>query len=301
METGHYYLKKVAAVFGIDKEEGSRELFRDLEREGIILQFMSPEEFWMLVGQDANLGETFLKQKEVLWITDDGSVGEYFLKKSADILIYLHGDKRQEKFQGGKYVFEGPGEMTAEYLDRIYRRFHKLPWDILETARCMIRETVEEDISDFYEIYKDPEITEYMEDLYDDPEREREYIRQYRENVYEFYEFGVWTVIKKDSGEIIGRAGLSMRAGCDDPELGFVIGKKWQRKGYAFEVLNAILTYGVSELLMDKVQALVEPENEPSLRLCRKLGFEKVCEVFADGIRYERLIWKPKVYIKQFT
>ena len=41
-----------------------------------------------------------------------------------------------------KYIIEDVEAVTLEYLEHIYRRYLNIPWDILETERCMIRETI---------------------------------------------------------------------------------------------------------------------------------------------------------------
>jgi RimJ/RimL family protein N-acetyltransferase len=129
-----------------------------------------------------------------------------------------------------------------------------------------------------------------MENLYEDRDEEREYIRTYIDKVYGFYEFGVWTVIEKESGKIIGRAGLSCREGFEEPELGFIIGVPWQRQGYAYEVCSAILGYAKEELGFDRVQAFVEPKNTASVSLCEKLGFTDRQAIILEGKMYIRMI-----------
>ncbi|MCM1534973.1 MAG: GNAT family N-acetyltransferase, partial [Clostridium sp.] len=166
-----------------------------------------------------------------LLITDSVSVTQKAVAAGRAVLVFLHGKNRKQSFEGVCYAFENPEDLDREYLEQVYRRHAGLPWDILDTERCHLRETTEADVEDFYRIYAEPSVTAYMEDLYSDPEQEREYTRKYIENVYGFYGFGVWTVIKKDTGEVIGRAGLSYREGFDEPELGFVIGVPWQGKG----------------------------------------------------------------------
>ena len=154
------------------------------------------------------------------------------------------------------------------------RRLAGLPWKIIETDRCLIRETTVEDVDAFWEIYREPSITRYTDHLYPEIEQEKNYVREYIEKVYTYYEYGVWTIVEKSSGLVIGRAGFSARPGYEDPELGFVIGVPWQGKGYAYEVCSAILDYGWEQLGFEEVQALVDPGNQTSLSLCKKLGFE---------------------------
>ena len=195
-------------------------------------------------------------------------------------------------FENVKFVLEGEGKFDPEdfdddLLENIYRRLHKIPRDITETDRCIIRETCLQDLDAFYEIYSDPEITEFMEDLMERSEEEK-YTENYRDLIYEIYGHGIWTVILKCSGEIIGRVGLDERAGFDTPELGFVIGKKWQKKGLATEICEEILKWA-HENDIPKVMSLTEKENTASVKLLEKLGFEALDTVHIgtqDLLRY---------------
>lgn len=241
---------------------------------------------------------SYLKRMEVhtkeltgcLYITDDEETARFLRDRGEAVLIYFHEENRNQDFSGFIFGVEDPESLEEGYLERVYRRLKGLPWNILETERCLIRETRPEDVDAFYQIYSNPAITEFMEDLYPDKEQEREYIREYIEKVYTYYEFGVWTVVEKESGDIIGRAGFSYREGYDEPELGFIIGVPWQRKGYAEEVCRAILGYGWENLCFDRVQVLVEVWNEASLKLCDKLGFHAVEELTMGDRQYFRLI-----------
>ena len=193
-------------------------------------------------------------------------------------------------FPGISYAVTDIEDLDEKYLKRIWQRYRGIPWRICETDRCVVRETVLEDVESFYEIYRDREITRYMEDLFEDREKERQYIRDYIEKVYGFYGFGMWTVCMKGTGEVIGRAGLSMREGFDEPELGYVIGKKWQRRGIAEEVCREILSYGREELGFEKVRVLMHPDNKASERLCHKLGFVCTGEEELGGAAYSKYI-----------
>ncbi|MCM1185578.1 MAG: GNAT family N-acetyltransferase [Lachnoclostridium sp.] len=226
-----------------------------------------------------------------LLITDSVSVTQKAVAAGRAVLVFLHGKNRKQSFEGVCYAFENPEDLDREYLEQVYRRHAGLPWDILDTERCHLRETTEADVEDFYRIYAEPSVTAYMEDLYSDPEQEREYTRKYIENVYGFYGFGVWTVIKKDTGEVIGRAGLSYREGFDEPELGFVIGVPWQGKGYGLEVCRAVLRYGREHLGLGTIQALVEAGNQVSLHLCKKLGMTVAGTVILQEKQYVKLIF----------
>ena len=241
--------------------------------------------------------EEMRSAKDALYVTDSGAHAAALMAKGLAVMAYLHEDNRAESFAGILYGCEAPEEIGAVFLDRAYRRYRGIPWEILETARCRLRETTVEDVDAFVEIYSAPGITRYTEALYEDPDQEKAYLREYIEKIYTYYEYGVWTVLDRETGEIIGRAGFSERAGYDLPELGFVIATPHQGKGIATEICRAILEYGAEYLDFQQVQSLVRPENEISLALCKRLGFTERGRVLEEdhvtGIRHEycQLIW----------
>lgn len=225
-----------------------------------------------------------------LYITDSGEQARRLQGEGAAVLVYLHPGSAGEDFSDFTFAVENVEELEPEYLERVYRRLKGLPWRILETERCLIRESTVEDVEDFYRIYSEPSITEYMDNLYPEREQERQYAREYIEKVYTYYEFGMWTVVQKADSVVIGRAGISYREGYAVPELGFVIGVPWQRRGYAEEVCRAILSYGREALGFTRFQTLVRPENLPSMSLCRKLGFREEERIELEGKNYCRML-----------
>jgi len=212
--------------------------------------------------------------------------------KAADMGFYVigmeHSQNKNEEFPGVKYIFSDIDEVDIDSFIKAYQRYANEPWEVLVTERLLIRETTLDDVDEFYKLYKDPEMTRYMEGLFENPQDEKRYQKDYIEKVYGLMGFGIWTVVKRDDGNIIGRVGYSIRNGFDDIEIGFLIGKKYQRQGYAFEACRAVLDYGRDVLLFDKVQALVKAENKISIKLCQKLGFKYQDEVSVEEDIYGR-------------
>ncbi len=277
IEQGVYYLKKCIMVLrSAEPLTALLPLCERLVQERIGCRVMLSEEL-----QDGELPPDLSEKSAlgILYLTDDPGVytilAADFPDSQPPVLIYLHPGNQDVNFGDALYALEDPQEVEPEYLERVYRRCHNLPWEILVTERCWLRETVEEDVDSFWRMYQEPEITQYTEQLYPSPEAERGYIREYRRLVYSFYEFGVWTVLDRQSGAVVGRAGLSVREGYDLPELGFVIGREWQGRGLAREVCQGILKYARQQLGFDRIQVLVHEENVVSLHLCRKLGFRE--------------------------
>ena len=77
-------------------------------------------------------------------------------------------------------------------------------------------------------------MTDFVEPLYD-YETELEYQKAYIENMYGFYEYGMWLVLSRETGKLIGRAGL------EHDELGYMIAPELWNQGYATEVCRFII------------------------------------------------------------
>lgn len=223
---------------------------------------------------------------DTLYITDSSKQYEIWRKEGGYVLPYRHSGNQSESFDGAEYLIERLEEIDYEVVDMAYRRLAGLPWEILRTERCIVRETIEEDVDSLYDIYEEPTVTEYMEKLYEDRDEEIAYIKDYRRRMYGFYGYGIWTVLSIEDGRVIGRAGISWREEFDVPELGFVIGVPWQRQGYAYEVCSAILNYARKDIGFKQIQALVMEHNEKSAALCRKLGFKNSGITMIEGVRY---------------
>lgn len=238
------------------------------------------------------------KEEGILYITDNRFIGSCLQQQELPVLLFQNphqiiqdSEQIRENLQSQEeyteespdkefsvdavhfpYVLEGLEDVDAEYFERIYRRLKKIPWDILETERLYVRETVIEDLPDFYRIYREPSITRFTENLFENPADEEAYLKAYIETAYRFYETGIYTVILKETGEIIGRAGLDRREEYEELELGFLIAKEHQGKGYATEVCRALLDYAKEYFPDDRVHAFVEPENLISRHLLEKWG-----------------------------
>jgi RimJ/RimL family protein N-acetyltransferase len=167
------------------------------------------------------------------------------------------------------------------------------------------------DVPRLYEIYSEPSITMYTEPLFEDINEETEYTRAYIKNQYGFFGFGLWIIEEKplpgtekelsvnaaeekdgdnerSGGRVVGRAGISLREGYDEAELGYVIEKDRQNRGYATEACEAIVGYAANVLGMSGLNCFVRPENTASVRLCARLGFEYLEEAYINGRRFDR-------------
>lgn len=106
----------------------------------------------------------------------------------------------------------------------------------LETERLLLREMTENDLDDLKEILMDGPTMYAYEGAFTEEETRgwlEGQFRRYRENG-----FGLWAVVLKETGEMIGQCSLSWQdADLGEPvlEVGYLFKRKHWRRGYAAE------------------------------------------------------------------
>ncbi len=146
-----------------------------------------------------------------------------------------------------------------------------LPQLRLETKRLLLRRCVPEDACDCFDFLSDEagclmDCSKAFSSMDDDfyaritlfTEREQQYM-----------------VVLKDSSKVIGTVNLfsdESRA-VSAMEIGYSISPAYRRMGYAYEALSAIIQL-LWDLQQDMVVARVLRDNEASIALLRKLGFQ---------------------------
>lgn len=191
------------------------------------------------------------------------------------VLGYRNPSFLSEELYRADYVAEGFAEIDAAFLERIYQRRHGIPWRVIETERCYLREMELADLRDLYALYDDAEMANYMEPLYE-WEQEVEYTKAYIQNMYRFYGYGIWLVKDRMTDELIGRAGFghAERDGECVLEMGYAIAAGHRRRGYAKEVCSALVDYArKADLGFDRLYCFVQKDNIASLSLLGKLAF----------------------------
>lgn len=186
----------------------------------------------------------------------------------------------QQDLSCAEYIIEGFEEVDYDFINQIYCRIYKEPAIILITKNFIIRELENKDLDALCSLRNEPEIRQYLTDTEEDLDIEKERLRAYIKNVYSYYGFGLWGVFWKENGHLIGQCGIEYKIlnGKAIYELGYMLSKAWQGKGYAHEFTSAVLDYCFRELDIEKITAIIDKDNERSIRLAQRLGMKKVSE-----------------------
>ncbi len=208
-------------------------------------------------------------------------------------MAYMNPLIPNQSYSGVDMLVEGFDEVDVDFLEKVWQRHHRIPWTILETERCVVRELTLDDLDALFELYGDGEIDKYTDPLYS-YEEEKEFQRAYIENMYRYFGYGLWLVFSKETGELIGRAGLEHREYHEEIELelGYIIGAKFQGQGLATEICEAILEYAKENTGFERINTLIEEGNTVSEHLSQKLGFSHAEDFELDGKIMHRYIKK---------
>ncbi|MFC5848053.1 GNAT family N-acetyltransferase [Deinococcus petrolearius] len=100
--------------------------------------------------------------------------------------------------------------------------------------------------------------------------------------------FGYWVVVERVTGRFVGEVGVARFERETPgllPELGLLPEAGWvlrpwaHGQGYAREAVEAVLAWRDVHLPVQGTFCLIHPDNTPSLRLARRMGFVPVSEV----------------------
>lgn len=169
---------------------------------------------------------------------------------------------------------------------------------ILQTPRLFLREYVLDDVDDILPMFADAEVMRYIGD--GKPRTRHKVAERIARSIddYQRLGFGLWAVVGKETGRIIGRCGLQILPGTEEVEIGWLLERASWGKGYAIEAARATIEYGFQHLLLTHIVAVAVPQNERSIAIMNKLGMKFAANEHhygSDVVKYAitREEWEP--------
>ncbi|MDO4476140.1 MAG: GNAT family N-acetyltransferase [Lachnospiraceae bacterium] len=205
-----------------------------------------------------------------LGLADPGFSADSLVNDDPFILdVSVQGDMPLPSFPGAAALLLSLQDVSASYLEMQLCHFLGEPFVVAETGHLILRESTPADFNDLL-----PLILELPDPPFPvvepDPRLKEAYLA-YIEHAYQFFGYGVWTIVERSSRQVIGWCGLY-----NDPELhlGYVIHPDFRRRGYALEACQAILRYAAQDLDTEIVFARIRRENTASIHLAQQLGLD---------------------------
>jgi len=156
---------------------------------------------------------------------------------------------------------------------------------ILETHRLILRRLLPNDLDSLFALYSDPEIRRYFPEGTLTYAETREELEWFLNGHPTHPELGLWATLHKQTGEFMGRCGLLPWTIEQRPEVevAYLLAKTYWGQGLGTEAAQAILHYGFQQLHLSRLICLIDPGNQASSRVARKIGMTLEKELELDG------------------
>jgi RimJ/RimL family protein N-acetyltransferase len=157
---------------------------------------------------------------------------------------------------------------------------------ILETHRLILRQFTLEDVDAMLPVLGDAQAMIYYPHAFSRDEVEQfvsKQITRYAETGH-----GLWAMVLKSTGELIGDCGLALQDVDDRKqiEVGYHLRRDHWHSGYASEAAHASIRYGFYQLHAKQVICMIRPENRPSRRVAERNGMKAGRLVFWHGFNH---------------
>jgi ribosomal-protein-alanine N-acetyltransferase len=159
---------------------------------------------------------------------------------------------------------------------------------ILETQRLILRTLRPDDLDELFALYRDPEIRRYFPDGTLTREQTQEELDWFvGGGDPDHPRLGLWATLHKETGRFIGRCGLIPWSidGRDEVEVAYLLAKDHWRQGLGAEITQALLHYGFKALGLSRLIALIDPQNQASIRTAEKAGLRFERQIEHGGTR----------------
>lgn len=155
--------------------------------------------------------------------------------------------------------------------DKYFKVFPKL-----ETMRLHLRNLNLDDASEVQLIRSNEKVMTYMDSNKHLTDLDSKNFISENLKVYEQGKGIFWAIMEKSSGDFIGdfayhRIDVKNKRG----EIGYTLKPDYWGRGYMQEAMVAVIRFGFNNLQLHSIEANINPENNNSRKLLRKVGFRK--------------------------
>ena len=151
-----------------------------------------------------------------------------------------------------------------------------MDFPMLETSRLYLRKITNDDANDIFEYLSDGMVTRYLgKESLSSIQEAYDIINKIEKNYSEDRSIR-WGIVHKKHEKLIGTIGFdSIQIKNKRTDIGYDINSNYWRQGLATEAINEVIRYGFTTLELNRIGAVVFPENTASLSLLEKSGFTK--------------------------
>ena len=158
---------------------------------------------------------------------------------------------------------------------------------VLETSRLILREFSAQDADALGLVLSDPETMQFYPAPFDRAGVDEWIVRNQRRYAQDGY--GLWAMVLKSSGELVGDCGLTvqMMDGAREIEIGYHVRRDLWGQGLATEAARACRDFAFARFSVERLISLIRPENVSSRRVAEKNGMTV----------WKEIMWKDLLHL----
>src|SRR5712691_4886875 len=165
----------------------------------------------------------------------------------------------------------------------------------LTTQRLLLRQIEMSDAEALFATHSDEETMKLFGTRQKSVEETREMIQRFQRQ-YAQRQVIRWGVTLKGDDRVIGSCPFfNFDEGFHRAETGYILNRAYWKQGIMSEAMSAVLAFGFMQLGLQRIEAMVDPENENSKGLLQRLGFTYEGRLrkhyFSDGVFSDDLIF----------
>jgi RimJ/RimL family protein N-acetyltransferase len=163
----------------------------------------------------------------------------------------------------------------------------------IETERLMLRHATSDHLHDWAErVFADPDVIRYMPKRDMTPYARAERALNMYEGLWAHHKVGGWVIVDKADGQLVGSCEVDYIDETGEYELGYALSKPYWGRGIATEAGRAATRFGFESAGLERIIAVVVPENTASWHVLERIGFvyEKKAHYFGLDVVYYGLV-----------
>ncbi|MGU3576769.1 GNAT family N-acetyltransferase [Brucellaceae bacterium C25G] len=170
---------------------------------------------------------------------------------------------------------------------------------MIETERLCLRKITPDDLTALHRIYSDSECMQFYPST-KSFEETRAWFQQLAFDSYRRYDFGLWAIAHKQTGDVIGDCGITMQNTPlgREPELGYHLWRDYWKLGIATEAALACRNYAFDKLGLSRIVSITSPENLPSQMVASRVHDRKeiyIKQIARTGQNVERYLYISEI------
>lgn len=168
---------------------------------------------------------------------------------------------------------------------------------VIETERLILREHRADDLDAYTALWSDADVVRYIGGQPLDRQECWARILRFR-GMWEVIGLGFWIIEERQTGRLIGEAGVMDKKRLIEPPLDGTIEAGWaflpsaQGRGLATETMRAVLDWADRSYPTMPQSCIISEGNTPSMRLATRLGFRENARSGYNGktvVHYRRM------------